>query len=200
MIKLEKLTNYYNQNDLIDIVNNKEDINDFTKKVICTYIDAVSIQLIELGYQMNRQPMNLDIHKQYSDLNNIFAEVIFELLDTKIYSENDLDKILCKFTTNVDSFCNNINAYLPEYIAEHISSCNETIQSLTSKFSTENNGLLDKDLEISQVDTDFVINDNSNISDFLLNTSKNNNSQNVQNVTKQHKQPKQYRVLRHRKY
>lgn len=194
MIKLEQMSNYYTQKDLIDFVYEKDDLNDFTKSTLSKFIEDISRQLIELGYQMNRQPMTLDIHKQYSDLNNTFAEVIFKLLDTEIYSENDIDKILGVFTSNVNLFTDSLCSCVPTYISIKVEQANDKIQSVVSKFSTEDNGLLDKEDNTISMNTND--NNNDNDSDFILNLSdilRKSNS-NKPDSTEKHKRFKKYKI------
>ena len=194
MIKLEQMSNYYTQKDLIDFVYEKDDLNDFTKSTLSKFIDDISRQLIELSYQMNRQPMTLDIHKQYSDLNNTFAEVIFKLLDTEIYSENDIDKILSVFTSNVNLFTDSLCSCVSTYISIKVEQANDKIQSIVSKFSTEDNGLLDKEDNTISMNTNN--NDNDNDSDFILNLSDilRKNNLNKSDSTEKHKRFKKYKI------
>ena len=142
MIIIEEVI-HYNKQGLYDLIQGKEDINDFTKDLLCNYVDDMSIQIAEIGSQINRLPMDIDVHRQYSELKTKFVQCIMDLLEIEI-TEVQKDRILNSYLGNVYDYVSGLTNMLPFKIYKNVENCYDTMSIVTDKFKTESQGLVDE--------------------------------------------------------
>lgn len=141
MILLEDIEHYTKQ-DLFDKVNECEDLTDFTKSSLITFIDNVSINLTELTHQLNRQPLPIDIFQKNHKLQSEFVILIMHLLDDTIYDKYAIDKNLDNYYSFVKSNVEEFQKIISPIISKNLDKCMSDIESAMTNFKCHNNGLV----------------------------------------------------------
>lgn len=180
---VEKQIKVLDREYLYNLVEEREDINDFTKDLLLDFIDGICTELSELGFQMNRQPMNLYIHKEYTNLKNDFVKLIEDLLEVDLSSVFNRDKLVQSFQGTAETYIDNLQSLTKNDVAEQAEKCRERINAYVSNLLSNSNGLLDieeqaendtnKKLTISEVELD----DFYKPKHFSMNTNKPNNTE-----------------------
>ncbi len=141
MILLEDIEHYTKQ-DLFDKVNECEDLTDFTKSSLMTFIDNVSINLTELTHQLNRQPLPIDIFQKNHKLQSEFVILIMHLLDDTIYDKYAIDKNLDNYYSFVKSNVEEFQKIISPIISKNLDKCMSNMESAITNFKCHDNGLV----------------------------------------------------------
>ena len=151
---VEKQIKVLDREYLYNLVEEQEDINDFTKDLLLDFIDGICTELSELGFQMNRQPMNLYIHREYTDMKKNFVNLINDLVDVDLSSSFERDRLIQNFQNNIETFIDNLEGLVKNNVAEQIEMCREKVTAYIANFITNSNGLLDIEEENDNLTVD----------------------------------------------
>lgn len=153
----------YNKDDIYDMVENSTELSDFSKDLICDFVDNCSVQLSGIDHQMTRQPLTPELYKDAFDTKSEFVKLIKYLTETDIESRGQIDKALDNFFNLVKVLIDKVNPYVSistqTMLEKH---CND-LEVIISKFKTYSLGLVDGEesnttkghlLQINEFDTD----------------------------------------------
>ena len=128
---------------LYQLIDDCEDINKFTADLLFEFVDNICTELSELGFQMNRQPMNLYIHKEYSNLKVNFVKLMEDLIVVDLDSAFERDKLLQGFQGNAETYIDNLVSLTTGDVVNQAEKCRERINACISNFISNSNGLVD---------------------------------------------------------
>jgi len=128
---------------LYQLIDDCEDINEFTADLLFEFVDNICTELSELGFQMNRQPMNLYIHKEYSNLKVNFVKLMEDLIVVDLDSAFERDKLLQGFQGNAETYIDNLVALTTGDVVNQAEKCRERINACIANFISNSNGLVD---------------------------------------------------------
>lgn len=128
---------------LYQLIDDCEDINEFTADLLFEFVDNICTELSELGFQMNRQPMNLYIHKEYSNLKVSFVKLMEDLIVVDLDSAFERDKLLQGFQGNTETYIDNLVAHTTGDVVNQVEKCRERINACIANFISNSNGLVD---------------------------------------------------------
>lgn len=178
MITLREDVVTYTKEELCDLVMSNSELNEFSKNLICNFIDKSSVQIAGIEHQMTRQPLFTRLYVDFFKLKSEFVKLINWLIETNIENQGQLDKSVDSFLGKIKEFVETLSPFVSYSTAKILDKHYNDLEIIISKFKTDSVGL------IEEQDTDTSFGGLLKINEFDNNTK----IQDTNNITKEPKQ------------
>jgi len=146
MIIREK-TIKYSTDDLIDKVELSL-LSDESKSILIKLIEDISIQYEELYHQLSRQALTVNIYRQLKEIDNSFAQLVFNCLSSENTELFYTNKLIDKQINLLNSFKWNIQNVISDNVFEYIESVIDKCNQIYKLFSENCIGIVSNNQNI----------------------------------------------------